>query len=287
LLGIFFSKSWKRRAMCVVSGLALLLLLPLAQSNGQLRIEFLDVGQGDATLLRFPGGQNLLIDCGSAEAARFELIPSFRRRGIDRIHNLLISHFDVDHAGGALELLEALRVDRILVGMKFPETVMGKAVLELAETKNILIRTLCFGDTIAGIHGALALVLWPPRSYQADDNRCSIVLKIRYAESDLLFTGDINTREEKFLLAGGEILQSELLKVAHHGSKYSSGRTFLEVVSPDVAVISCGRRNPYGHPTPRVLRDLHQIGVDVHRTDTEYAGVFASDGTSIREVSWR
>lgn len=287
LLGTIFLNSWKHRLMVLVSGFILFALVPIAQSPQQLRIEFLDVGQGDATLLRFPGGYNLLIDCGSEEAARFQLVPSFRRRGINRINTLLISHFDVDHAGGALEVLQLLRVDRVLVGRDPPQNDVGKAVVRMIEAEEIPVGTLTMGDTIAGFPNTKALVLWPPESYQADENRRSIVMKLTYGETDVLFTGDISHIEEEMIRAAGDYLQSEILKVPHHGSKNSSSRVFLELIKPDVALVSCGFNNPYGHPSRQVLRDLRELGATVHRTDEERAGIFASDGASVWRVSWR
>lgn len=285
--GILLSAGWKQRVLWLGAGLIIFVLMPFLQSSSHLRIECFDVGQGDATLLRFPGENNLLVDCGSEEVAQYELVPSLRRRGINHLQDLLITHFDRDHAGGAVEIIESLRVDRLLINSLHPREEFAQNVLEAADRKNIPIKTLALGDTIAGYPRAKCLVLWPPEASTGSDNRESIVLRVSFGESDILLTGDISSREERFLRAGGDLLDLEVLKVAHHGSRYSSDPRFLQKVRPRYALISSGLGNSYGHPAARVLTDLETLGCTIHRTDLEQAAVWESDGENIWEVSWR
>lgn len=287
LIGILRASNWRRVVLWISTGLALLFVLPVFQSQAHLRIEFLDVGKGDATLMRFPGGTNLLVDCGSETTAKFELIPSLRRRGINRISALLLTHFQEDHAGGAVEVLESLKVGRLLVNSLSPDNELGRSVIAAARRMNVPIRKLALGDTISILKGVGCRVLWPPQSSGGDDNQESIVLKVSYGEVDFLLTGDVGWKTERILFNAGDYLQSEILKVAHHGSRYSSRRFFLNRVRPRIALISCSAGNSYGHPTNRVVSDLEGMGCLIHRTDLQQAAVFASNGRDVWPIKWR
>lgn len=286
LIGLFLFKSWRSRMLWVGAALAFLLLFAWDHSRC-LQIEFLDVGQGEATLLRFPDGKNLLVDCGDQDAARFELAPSLRRRGIYRIHALVISHFDKDHAAGAPEVMKSLRVDRLLANSLEPEDDLGRSIMATARRQQIPIQKLSLGDTLANFSGARCLVLWPPEALKGADNAESLVLRITLGDADVLLTGDIGLKEEMSLLAAGDYLQSEILKVPHHGSANSSSRAFLETVKPTYALIGCGAENRYGHPAARVLADLQALGSRIYRTDQNGAVILRSDGEGVWQVDWR
>jgi competence protein ComEC len=287
LLGLLLSERWKARILWVFGGIVLWLLIAPFQSSSHLRIECLDVGQGDAILMRFPGGNNLLVDCGDESAARFEIVPSLRKRGITHVENLLITHFDIDHAGGAPLLLESLKVDRLILNTNSRDDPLAATILNAAEQQGVSVCTVSFGDTIAGYPGTKCLVLWPPECVGGGENRESIVLKVTYGDVDILLTGDIGFSDERYLAAGGALLQSDILKVPHHGSRYSSSAAFLGLVQPDFAFITCGKNNPFGHPAQRVISDLSALGSDIHRTDINQAGILATDGQEIWQVDWR
>jgi competence protein ComEC len=287
LIVVFLLPSWPKRALTLLGALALLVILMLWPPSPHLQIEFLDVGQGDATLLRFPGGWTLLVDCGGEESARFELLPSLIRRGIRRIDALLITHFDKDHAGGAQPIMQELKVKRLLVNSLEPKEELGRSILDIARARGIPVQSLALGDTIAGFPGSRCLVLWPPRDFSGEDNAASIVLRVSFGENDVLLMSDISSREEADLASAGSYLESEVLKVAHHGSAKSSSRAFLELVKPQQAVICCGARNSYGHPAARTLESLSAVGAAVHRTDLNHAGIWRSDGERIWQVAWR
>ncbi len=287
LLGTLLDRNWKHRIIWISGGFVFLLLVPFINVSSNLSIESLDVGQGDATLLRFPGEKNLLVDCGNENATRFQLVPSFQHRGINRIHTLLITHFDEDHAGGAVEIMNSLKVNQLLVNSLNPDNSLGRRIIETAQRRGISTRSLSLGDTIYGFPGAKCLVLWPPETQGTEENSQSIVLKVTYGSTDILLTGDIGHAEERIIFSAGDFLDCEVLKVAHHGSRYSSDRVFLRKVQPDIALISCGMNNPHGHPTEEVLSDLKDIGSIVHRTDVQDAGVFSSNGKSVWQVAWQ
>jgi len=285
LIGFLLDR--RSRRIIWVGGLAVVwLFLPLENAPRRLEVEFLDVGQGDATLLRFPGGANLLVDAGSAEAARFELVPSLRRRGLTRLSAVAVSHFDRDHAGGLPEILARLQVDRLVVPSREPDDALGRSVLETARQRGIPLLVLNLGDTLAGFPGARLAALWPPDP-GGGDNDASLVLKVDYGNTNLLLTGDVGGTVEERLLAAGSWLEAEALKVAHHGSRHASTRAFLEAVNPQWALIGCGAANRYGHPHPRVLADLEAVGARVGRTDRDGALRLCSDGDSLWREEWR
>jgi competence protein ComEC len=287
ILGLFLIPTLKRKVLWAAGGSLILVFTPILTPSPYLRIEFLDVGQGEATLLRFPNGSTLLVDSGDEKAARFELIPCFTRRGIKQVDNLILTHFDRDHASGAFALMDRMRIKRLFTSSKDTDDPLGDSLLSKASSKGIEVRALALGDTLLPDPGSKCLILWPPQAESGSDNRHSIVAKIAYGKVGILLTGDIGSDEERILQAGGEILKADILKVAHHGSRYSSSRSFLEMVQPEMALIGCGERNRYGHPAPRVVGDLEKLGAKVHRTDLDQAGVYASDGKTLWEVDWR
>jgi len=287
LVAFFLLRNWRQRLQLLAVSLTAIILLTIWPSSPYLQIEFLDVGQGDATLLRFPGGKTLLVDCGGEDAARVELLPSLIRRGVRRLDALLITHFDKDHAGGAVQILTDLKVNRLLVNSLEPKEDLGRSILAAARARGIPVRSLALGDTLAGFSGSRCLVLWPPTDYAGDDNSQSLVLRISYGRSDVLLTGDISSGEEAMLAAAGAYMESEVLKVAHHGSAKSSNRQLLECVKPQYALIGCGGRNIYGHPTARTLESLRAVAAAIHRTDLNQAGIWRSDGERIWQIVWQ
>jgi competence protein ComEC len=285
--GFFHWRSASRRILWLLGSLAFLFLISFSSRQNYFQIEFLDVGQGDATLLRFPGGQTMLVDCGGEEAARFEIVPSLRRRGIHRIQTLVITQFDRDHAGGFFEISKNLRVDRILVNTLEPEEELGRSIISTAEASGIPVQSLAAGDTISGFAGARCLVLWPPRGKLDEDNASSIVLRVSYGACDILLTGDIGAPQEAVLAAAGDYLKSEILKVPHHGSARSSSPLLLGSARPQFAIICCGAKNPYGHPSERSLKALVEVGSHIHRTDIDHAAIWRSDGETIWPIKWQ
>ncbi|MBU1880686.1 DNA internalization-related competence protein ComEC/Rec2, partial [bacterium] len=282
-----FASSWRRRILLGVGGLVIFLLLPFLTVSPYLRLDCFDVGQGDSALITFPGGGNVMIDCGSAEAAEYELIPSLKNRNIHRINNLVLSHFDTDHAGGAEAILQHFQVDRLVMTAPHTEDPLGKRIIHQAQTAGIPVAVKYLGDTLDFYPASKCLALWPSSPCDGSENQHSLVLKLTYHNTDLLFTGDIGFKEERRLKQAGDYLDSEFLKIPHHGSKYSSYKAFLETVTPEFAFISAGRNNPFGHPANRVLYDLNELNVTVHRTDKHKAAVYLSDGNSIWPVQWK
>jgi competence protein ComEC len=232
----------------------------------------IDVGQGDAIAVRTPGGRWLLVDAGpphdSDDPEAHPVVRALRARGVRRLEALILTHPDLDHIGGGPSVLDALDVGVVYD----PGLPAGKddfvAVLDAATRGGVPWRSARAGDRIA-LDGVLLEVLHPPDSLAGDSssNETSVVLHLRFGEFDALLTGDAYKDVERAIVPETEPL--EVLKVGHHGSDTSTDPLLLERLRPELALISVGRGNRYGHPSPAVLDRLEASGARVRRTDLE------------------
>lgn len=257
-----------------------------APGRDLLQVIFLDVGQGDAILVRTPGGRVLLVDGGPPEAGP-RLVRDLKRLGVERIDVLLSTHPHADHIGGLLEVLQAFPVGVVYDPGVVHTTSTFERYLRLIEQKGIPFRLARRGVELPLGEEVRAQVLWPEveavaRAEEAGElNAASVVVRLSYGQVALLLTGDIEREQEEVLLRRGDV-RAQILKVAHHGSNSSTGSTFLVRVGPRVAVIQVGRDNPYGHPGRQVLARLAARGVEVWRTDQNGTVSLESDG-----VTWQ
>ncbi|MDI3281545.1 MAG: ComEC/Rec2 family competence protein, partial [Bacillota bacterium] len=255
-----------------------------APGRDLLRVFFLDVGQGDAILVRTPGGRVLLVDGGPPEAGP-RLVRDLKRLGVKRIDVLLSTHPHADHIGGLLEVLPAFPVGVVYDPGVVHTTSTFERYLRLIEQKGIPFRLARRGVELPLEEGIKAQVLWPGAEAVAraeeegDLNAASAVVRLTYGQVALLLTVDIEREQEEALLRQSDV-RAQILKVAHHGSNSSTGSTFLARVGPRVAVIQVGRDNPYGHPSRQVLARLAARGVEVWRTDQNGTVILAIDGST-------
>lgn len=231
-------------------------------------VNFLNVGQGDSSLVVLPGGVKLLIDGGRPDKRVLEELTEVLPANDRYLDLVLATHNDADHLGGLVEVLKRYEVGVFLYNGRDDSNLAHFAeVMTIVAEKNIPVISLAQGDKIK--HGeSLGEILWPTTSVlaQKSTNEGSIVLKLLAGEVTSLFAGDIGEKTEKLLAS---ILSPvDILKIPHHGSKYSSSANFLNLLQPRLSVIEVGK-NSYGHPTAEVLSRLAQIGASIYRTDLD------------------
>ncbi len=260
-------------------------LLPAAKiarrQEGELRIHFLDVGQGDMTVVEFPEGDLLVVDAGdgafeaSNKAYRFLKGLSFRSLSI------AVTHPDADHCGGVEDILRRMGADRLYLPAVGTEDRFYQSMLEEAERIQCPIGQLTRYSVIAQPCGAYVVCLSPYSQEESSDNDCSTVLYLRYGETCVLLTGDISSARERLLMReyaldntifdkgvySVRLEDVDILKVAHHGSSGSSCEEWLELLDAETAVISCGADNPYGHPHAATVARLTEHVENIYRTD--------------------
>ena len=269
-------------------------------SRRTLRVSMIDVGQGDAILVEFPGGETLLVDTGpltlTGDAGKKTVAPFLRRKGISAIDMLLITHPDADHCGGAASIIRSFPVRRVIESDAGGETAVYASYHAAALARGSPVSLAWMGEKLGAPERARVYVLWPGRgrsraaqsSRRASSNNASIVFKLVYGRVSFLFTGDAEREPETHLIRSfGSFLGSTVLKVAHHGSDSGTSQEFLDAVRPAVALVSVGLHNRFRHPSPSLLERLRGAGARVLRTDREGAIVLATDGRSVREIPWR
>ncbi len=246
-----------------------------------MEIAFIQVGEGDAILVRDTNNFDVLIDGGKVSAGT-DVLTYLQQEGVDDLEYMVATHADRDHIGGLIRVLEdgSIPVEQVLYNgypgdtatwTDFTNAVFARGItLTVAQAP----MTYTWGTSQAWVLNPL------PGLTSPDQNDVSLVIALQHGSSRFLFTGDIPSQVENKLIQRGISLSADILKVAHHGSKYSSSAAFLEAVSPQDAVISVGP-NAYGHPTPEVIARLEAVGSRIWYTSLNGTVRFSSDGGMI------
>lgn len=242
-----------------------------------LTVQFLDVGQGDAALLR-SGGETVLIDGGPRSAAA-SLCARLDELGVDRVDYLIATHPHEDHIGGLPEVIETRTVEQCWMPDDVADSQIYTTFLEDLDQYEVSVTVPEVGDGFA--FGDCAVTVLAPIQPASDHNNNSLVLRVTCGETSFLFTGDMEEPEEEDLLASRSDLTADVLKVAHHGSAYTSSTQFLQAVAPQLAVISCGAGNSYGHPHTELLQRLEELEIPICRTDLQGEITVHSDGAEL------
>lgn len=251
-----------------------------------LEVNFFAVGQGDATFIETPGGHQILID-GGPNALVLEKLGNtmpFWDRTIDLI---ILSHPEKDHFAGLIGVLKKYNIEYILWSGVMRETPEYKEWMELIAKEGAGIKIAEAGGKII-LGDAEIKILYPFESQEGillkDSNDSSIVAKLIFGRRSFLFTGDISGKAESDLVQQLSDIDSDILKISHHGSKYSTVDEFIKAVSPETAVIQAGKDNSYGHPAREVLERLQKYGIDILRTDINGDIKIISDGENIQQI---
>lgn len=268
-------------------------------SGGQLNIHVLDVGQGDAILVRTPSGKNILVDAGNPGQGK-TILPRLRALGVNQIDLLVASHAHADHIGAADEVIKGITVKQV-VDSGVPNDTKNYEDFLLAVDRNIQEdpsvgkkflqaepnQTFTFNDVVL-------TVLAPTQPlFRRDDLRAggnepnanSVILRLDYGDFSMLLTGDAEAQTEDRLIQQGANLRANVLKVGHHGSRYATSEQLLERGRFKDAIISCGYDNLYGHPNQQVIDRLRAAGVNIYRTDLQREITITSNGTEAYQIT--
>lgn len=289
-----FGNSLRKRGtwICI---LVLLHACLLGRFRSGLTFTMLDVGQGDGLFLETAGGTALLVDGGSSsvkEVGKYRILPYLKYRGIRVLHYAAVTHTDGDHTSGIAELLEqagdpgGIKIETLLLSAQAEGEEAGRALRELAEKKGVSVRRIRAGDVLRD--KSTSVVCLHPEAGKAygDANGMSLVLHVVYGEFSLLLTGDLEREGEEEILKRYPVPSCRVLKAGHHGSKTSTGETWLKAVQPDLTLISCGENNSYGHPHRETLERLKEAGSRVSITARQGAVTLHSDGKTFRAESF-
>lgn len=274
---------------------------PVPEGAPALEITAIDVGQGDGLLLIGPSGKTMLIDGGNAFHPRSKpedtdlyfggrrrdmgleaVLPYLQSRGIDSLDVVVGSHPHADHIGGLVAVVREIPVGRYVdPGVAYSSDTYATLLEELS-ARRITYQVAQVGDSLAWDPLVSCRVLGPDPGPDGNVNNSSVVLQVEYGGFRALLTGDAEHEAEQELLRSGLLRSACLLKVGHHGSRTSTSPGFLRVVQPQVAVISCGRRNKFHHPHPVTLKRLTQGRVELFRTDKHGRVSFLTDGNVLQ-----
>ena len=260
-------------------------LLPyvyIPETSEYLSVTFLDIGQGDSILIETPDGVQLLIDGGPDGTVLRRLteeLPWFDRT----LDMVLGTHPDKDHIGGLVDVLARFTVHEIITTENTGETMVASTFQNALVSEGVPV-VMARAGQVYQIGASTTLTIFSPASnpVMLESNTASIVAKLSFGEIDFMLTGDApSTIEEYLVRTYGSALQSEVLKLGHHGSKTSSGDSFLDTVAPNFAVVSAGKDNTYGHPAPSIVDKVTARGITLVTTIDSGSIHFETDGKTV------
>lgn len=291
IIEIFYKKTLspkiKKKAILIVLSVTLLIIIvQVFYPADNLKVNFINVGEGDCILIEAPNKINILIDGGGTPQSDFDVgnkivIPYLRRKGINEIDLLILTHPHLDHLEGLLPILKEFKVDMVLDSGLLCDSSEYKEFISLILEKGISYHKAKAGDNFIFSNNLEIFLLNPLYDSdfyeESDFNNASIVVKLFYKNADFLFTGDIEEAAEKKLLVWQNILQSDILKVAHHGSSTSTNLEFLDKVNPNIAVITVGK-NHFGHPSQKIIERLEDKNIQIYQTDEDGTVIIRTNG---------
>jgi competence protein ComEC len=245
--------------------------------KNELKVHFLDVGQGDSIFIELPNKETILIDA-SAHMYSSGITKYIKKLGYSKINYIIATHPHADHIGGMVGVINSFDFDKIYMTNAISTTSSYKNLLKAIQEKGKKMTRAQKGVSIINDEDLKAEFVAPVSDSYENLNNYSAVLKLTYNNNTFLFAGDIEALAESEI---NDDIKSDVLKVAHHGSGTSTTESFLKKVSPKYAVISCGKDNDYGHPHKQVVDRLNKYSVKIYRTDLSGTIIFISDGENI------
>lgn len=283
---ILSQKIKKKAALIVLSITLLIISVQIFYPTDNLKVNFINVGEGDCILIEAPNKINILIDGGGTPQGDFDVgskivVPYLRRKGINEIDLLILTHPHLDHLEGLLPVLKEFKVGMVLDSGLLCDISAYKEFISLIQKKSIPYHKAKAGDNFVFSNNLEIFLLNPLYDSdfydESDFNNASIVVKLFYKNADFLFTGDIEVTAGKKLLVWQNILQSDILKVGHHGSITSTNLEFLDKVDPRIAIITVGK-NHFGHPSQKIIERLEDGNIQIYRTDEDGTIIIRTNG---------
>lgn len=250
-----------------------------SKPEGTLEVHYIDVGQGDATLIKC-GSHAMLIDGGNNNKGTTVQLY-LKKQGVESLDYVIGTHPDADHIGGLDVIVYKYNCDTVIMPDYEKDTKTYQELVDVIHDKNMKITYPVVGEQYALGEAKFTIIAPNSNSYGGNANDYSVAILLEYGKNRFLFTGDAEEASETEMLSNGIELSADVYKVAHHGSRSASTQEFLNAVQPKYAVISCGEGNSYGHPHAEVLNRLRSMGVEVFRTDEQGSIIASSDGENI------
>ncbi|MGL4912798.1 MAG: ComEC/Rec2 family competence protein [Romboutsia sp.] len=267
----------RKLVFCLI--LIIITLLFGCGKSYHLEVHVIDVGQGDSILIKTPNAQNILVDGGTNESENI-VISYLKKKNVKSIDYLIATHPDSDHIGGLDAIVNKFDVKSFYMPEQSTTSNAYDDLISSCSKNNVAINYLYKGDSLK-IEDSIDLFILSPSYIQSDNNLNSIVFNLNFKNKSFLFTGDAEVSNENEIINSFNLDDIDYLKVGHHGSKSSTTIDFLNAITPDVAVISCGYKNQYGHPHKSTLDNLSSNNITTYRTDLSGDIVVYSDGDII------
>lgn len=253
-----------------------------ASAATNLQVHFIDVGQADSFLIQLPNGQNMVIDAGN-NADGTTVVNYLKGKGVTRVDYLVGTHPDEDHIGGLDDVIKNFTIGKLYMPNLTKTTITYTDVINAANAKGLAVTQAKAYTTIlsttANSKTLKANFVAPVASSYSLSNDYSGVIRLTYGTTNFMFSGDAEHDSEADMVASGQTLSANILKVGHHGSRTSSTDAYLNKVNPSVAVISCGAGNSYGHPHAETINKLKARGIKIYRTDLQGTIIFTTTGS--------
>ena len=298
LIFLLFNIKYRYYQISSLGILLIIIFLAVSQNSNSnyLEVTFLDVGQGDASFIKFPNGESMLIDGGDDsndwDQGKNAVLPFLRFNNISKLKYVVGSHPHNDHIGGLTEILNTLTVDTLIISSYKFVTTKYEEMIAICKSKNIPIRYVEKGNMLYPDSSCRVYILHPCDEFAEENdfsgeecNNSSIVMKIQYGENGILLTGDAEKGAEQAYTKYGEFLESEIIKIGHHGSRTSSTQNMLNYVKPLISVISLAEKNKFRHPSPFTVRRLKDNNIKTFFTSANGAIKFQVGTDKIKLIN--